>query len=668
MKPEFDLGLFQRRRIRHVRQTELAECGLACLSMIATYHGLAISLAVLRRRFTPSTRGVSLQSLIDSSYHLGLDTRAVKVDLDELRYLKLPAILHWDMDHYVVLERLNRFGLLIHNPASGSSWMPMTVVSQHFTGVALELAPAPDFQIGEASSKLRLRTLWSRVSGLKRAISQTIILSLLLQIFSLIMPYYLQITVDSVLPELNIGFISVLAFGFIIVAISSGVTALLRSAVLLSMGSSFGYGLSSNIARKLLRLQVDWYSKRRVGDILSRFQSIIPIRKMLTEDAPAAFLDGALAILTITLMIAYSTQLSFVSLISISLIALLRIILYKPQRDAQEELIIAVGREQSLLIESLRGIRPLRLAGGEMFRHSMWQSRMVDVINGSARYQRLINWQTHTQTAILAIENVISVWIAVGIVIRGGFSTGMIFAFLAYKAQFFTAALSLMAKLNDFRLLDLHLERLSDIVLSPDDVAFKQDEREARTLKGEITLHNVKFRYTEDDPFILKGVDVTISEGEFIAITGASGGGKSTLVNIILGLFFPTDGMIHIDGMELNKFGYKNYRSQTAAVLQDDALFSGSLADNISLFEEKVDFDFLRECAKAAGIHDDIVMMPMGYNTLVGELGHSLSGGQRQRILLARALYRKPRLLIMDEGTSQLDTEKELEINASIKN
>ena len=667
MVDALDLGMLARKRLIHIRQTELAECGLACLAMIAGYHGLKVDMTAMRRQFVPSMRGASLRSLIAIADRLALTSRAVRVDLEDLGALALPAVLHWNMNHYVVLEKVSGRKALIHDPAGTSRWMRLTEISKHFTGVALEVDATSDFEIGDVRQTLRLSTLWTRIRGLKRTISQVVLLSLVIQLFALASPYYLQLAIDSALPELNIGFLGVLALGFGLFAILNGVATLLRSSVLLAVGSSFGYGLSSNVARRLFRLPVEWFSRRQVGDILSRFQSVIPIRRMLAEDAPATIVDGALALLTLVMMFAYSGVLTLIAIIALAVYTILRIALFQSQRDAVEEMIVASGREQSVLIETLRGIRSLRLAGREALRHSLWQSRMTDAVNGSIRSQRLTNWQTTAQTTLFSVENVVSAWFGIGMVIHGGFSVGMVFAFLAYKTQFLTAAASLITKASDFKMLSLHLERLSDIALASEDLTFTSVRDAGLVLKGRIELREVFYHYGSDDPFVLRGINLTVEAGESIAITGPSGGGKSTLVQILLGLAEPTRGEMLIDGLPLRDFGYRSYHLQVAAVLQDDTLFGGSLSENISLFDENPDSSLIRECARIAAIDEDIHVMPMGYDTLIGEMGSALSGGQRQRVLLARALYRRPHILIMDEGTSSLDELRERQINQAIK-
>ena len=662
-----DLGFFSRSRVRLVRQTEVAECGLASLTMIANYHGLDVDLGTMRRRFAPSLRGAALRTLIGLADRIGLTPRAVKLPLEELGNLHMPAVLHWDMNHYVVIEQVKAGKALIHNPEGSSKWMPMDEVSHHFTGVALELRPSDNFETGSKRERLKLSHLSRNMSGLKRALLQVFVLSIVLQAYVLALPYYMQIAIDRALPEQNLDLLAVLAVGFGIFALIQAGASILRSFVLLFAGSTLGYTLSSNIARRLFRLPVDWFEKRHTGDILSRFQSIAPIRQLLTEGAVAAVLDGMLAILTLVVMFFYSTTLAFIAIAAFALYGVVRAISFSMQKEAQEASIIAGGKEQTTLIESLRGITTLRLFGRETLRHALWQTKLTDAVNANVRLARIGIWQQTGNALIFALENIITVYLAVSFVIEGaGFSVGMVFAYMSYKTQFIQKSAALIDQFIAFRMLSLHLERLSDIALTEEDRSFEESPDLDTPLKGGLELKNVFYRYSPSDPMVLDGVDLKIEPGEHVAITGPSGGGKSTMMKIMLGLVDPDSGEVLVDGMPLKRFGHRSYYTQIAAVLQEDTLFAGSLSDNIALFDEKVDQQRVMAAAHAASIHADIAAMPMQYETLVGDMGSTLSGGQKQRVLLARALYRQPKILLMDEGTAHLDTVHEQAVNAAI--
>ena len=665
-----NLGFLTHARVGLVRQTEAAECGLAALTMIANYHGLDMDLGTMRRRFAPSLRGAALRSLMGLADRIGLTPRAVKLPLGDLANLLVPCILHWDMNHYVVLERTKGGNALIHNPEGRSGWTAMAEVSHHFTGVALELRPSDNFETGNQRERLRLRQLWRRMSGMKRALAQLLVLTFVLQAFVLISPFYMQIAIDqalAALAALDHDLLTVLALGFGLFTLINAGAALLRSFVLLVAGTTLGFSLASNVARRLFRLPVDWFEKRHVGDILSRFQSIAPIQAMLTTGAVAAIVDGLMAVLTLALMLWYSPLLAFVSLVAFLLYALVRMVSFGFERDAKESVIVTGGKEQSTLIETLRGITTLRLFGRETLRHAFWQTRLTDAVNAGVRFARIGIWQSAANALIFGSENILTIWLAIGFVIDGtGFSVGMVFAYLTYRAQFIGKAAALVDQAIAFRMLGLHLERLSDIALSEQDKSFAESADVETLLKGRIELRDVYYRYSPSDPLVLDGVNLIVEPGEHVAITGPSGGGKSTLVKLLLGLVEPDAGEVLIDGLPLERFGHRSYQEQIAAVQQVDSLFAGSFADNIALFDEVIDMDRVIAAAITAAIHDDITRMPMQYETLVGDMGSTLSGGQKQRVLLARALFRRPKVLIMDEGTAQMDVHLEKAVSAAV--
>ncbi|MFL4971892.1 MAG: peptidase domain-containing ABC transporter, partial [Xanthobacteraceae bacterium] len=378
-------------------------------------------------------------------------------------------------------------------------------------------------------------------------------------------------------------------------------------------------------------------------------------------------LDGMMAILTLIMILIYSAQLAAVVVTAVVLYAIVRLMLYRVLWRRSESLIQSQAKENSTFIETLRGIQTLKLYNHENEREGQWLNRYADVVNANVSLGRAKIAFSAINDVIFGLETVITIYLAARLALNNTLTIGAIFAFVSYKQNFTEKTIQLIEKAVDFRILGLHLERLSDIALTQPERGYDRPLVYTREIQGDIELRNVCFRYSESDPFVLEDVNLRIEPGEFVTIMGPSGGGKTTLVKIMLGLLQPTAGDVLIDGIPLDTLGPRVYREQVAAVMQEDQLLSGSVADNISFFDNEFDREKMIGCAQLAGIHDEIMAMPMSYNSLVGDMGSSLSAGQKQRLLLARALYRKPRILFLDEGTAHLDLQNERSINESLQ-
>ncbi|MEQ1756632.1 MAG: peptidase domain-containing ABC transporter [Micropepsaceae bacterium] len=662
------LNLTGGKRVPLVLQTEAAECGLAALAMVANYHGLKCDLNGLRRQFSLSLKGMTLKTLIGMADQLGLAGRALRLDLAHAPQLHLPAILHWQMNHFVVLTKVSGSKFFISDPARGERVVGAEEFSRAFTGVALELRPTSVFKTVDLREPLRIRQLWTRIEGLGPALTQTAFLSLLLQAFVIASPFYLQIVIDDILPRFDFDLLAVLAVGFGLFALINAAAGALRQRLLLTVGSLMGFQMAANLARHLLKLPIPYFEKRHAGDIISRFGSIIPIQTALTTGIVGAIIDGLMALVTLILMFFYSPVLGLIATAAVGLALAARAVFFPVMKARTTEAIVAQAKQDSYLIETVRGVTALRLANAESDRHALWQNTMADTANAKLSMGRLSISLQLVNDILFGLEGILTIYIAARSVFAGGFSVGMVYAFLTYKQQFVTRALALADRWIEFRMLSLHLDRLADIALTDHDRGFETRaiEEQDGEFAGAISLSDLKFRYAPSEPFVLDGLSLNIEPGEHLAITGPSAGGKSTLVKILLGLMEPESGGMLVDGEPLMKFGLTRYRRQVAAVMQDDQLFAGSLADNIALFDAKPDMGRVESCAKSAAIHDEIVRMPMRYETLIGDMGAALSGGQKQRVLLARALYRQPRILVLDEGTAHLDIELEARVSAAI--
>lgn len=663
--PVNKLQFWSRASLPIILQSEAAECGLASLSMVAAYHGYRSDLTSLRQRFSISLAGVSLLDIMQFAEKLELSSRPLRIKLEDLDALQTPCILHWNMNHFVVLKKANEKRIVVHDPASGEKTLTLEEASQHFTGIALELTPTKNFEKQEIKPTLRFSDFWSRISGLKQSLILIFSLSMLLQVFTLAAPYYIQLVIDDVVLTSDISLLTVLAAGFLFVMIFEIATNVLRGFTLLHFGNQMNFQLGANLFHHLVRLPLSYFEKRHMGDVVSRFGSLQEVKRLLTTGVIEAIIDGLMAIITLAMIFFYSPILSAVVLIAVFAYAGVRIAMYKPFRNISEQEIMARAEENSNFMETVRGIQTIKLFGSEVKREGQWQNRYANAINQNIRLGNYQIGYDALNRAIFGIENIIVVYLAAHLVIEGGFSTGMLFAFMSYKRQFIEKSANLITKMIEFKMLGLHFDRIADIALTEKE-DLQPDQIKMHKIEGNIEVKNLCFAYSDAMPNVLNNLNLKIKAGESVAITGPSGCGKSTLLKVMLGLNNPKSGEILIDGVALDKIGARQYRQQIAAVMQDDTLLSGSVADNIAFFDTQLDMEQVIYCAELAAIHKDITAMPMGYDSLIGDMGSSLSGGQKQRIILARALYRKPKILFMDEATSHLDTHLEHDINDAV--
>lgn len=659
--------LLRPRQVPLVRQSEAAECGLACLAMVAAFHGYQVDLARLRHRFRVSLKGMTLRGVIQVAEQLGLSSRPLRLEPEDLAHLRLPAMLHWDFNHFVVLERVDARGMLICDPASGRRRYRREAFGQHFTGVALELLPTADFRPRKEQTRLSITSLWSRTSGLTAVAVQVLLLTVLLQVFTLVAPFYLQLVVDEVLVKFDVELLGVLALAFAGVLVLQGLTQWLRGYVIIAVGSLLHYQIGLNVFAHLLRLPVAFFQSRHVGDLISRFDSTRAVQEFLTHRLVEALVDGLMAGFTLLVLFFYSPQLAAVVLLALVLYLLLRLALLIPTRQAEEDALVARAHADSQFIETLRGITTVRLFGREAERQRAWQQQLSRQINAEARMGRLQVSHESAQRLIFGLELILVVFLAARQVLAGALSLGMLFAFMAYRLQVVERASALIDHALAYRLLGLHLQRLADIISSEREVLAEAPGGELAVTEGRLVLRDVGFRYAPQEPWLFEHLDFALEPGESVAIIGPSGQGKTTLMKLMLGLLNPEQGEVRIDGRSLRGPLLAAYRRQVGAVMQEDLLFSGSLMENITFFDPQPDLEWAVECARQAAVDEEIAAMPMGFDSLVGDMGTALSGGQKQRVLIARALYRRPKILFLDKSTSELDDTNEARVEETLR-
>jgi ATP-binding cassette subfamily B protein RaxB len=653
--------------VPEILQTEAAECGIACLAMCAGAHGYDTDLGTLRRRYPTSLKGVTLKALIDIAGHMDMAGRPLKLGLDELPKLATPCILHWDMRHFVVFAGMRGRHAQIHDPAVGVRRMTLEEVGRHFTGVALELTPTPEFRPRRERPRVGLRELLGKVHGLRGSLIQIAILSLALELLALMLPWINQWIVDDVVVTNDLSLLNVLAIAILLLGLTQASISAFRSWVVLYIGTQINMQWMSNVFGHLLRLPMPYFEKRHLGDVTSRFRATTEIQQAITQGFVEAILDGAMAVIAIFVMYFYSPLLASLVLLSVILYAVFRMGLYRTYRARSEEVVVRGALVDSHVIESLRGMQSIKLFNFQNARRASWFNLQVDQFNARIQQRKLDIIYQVGFGVLSAAENALVLWLAARLILSQQFTVGMLLAFIAYKSQFRSRIGGLIDRVFQFRLLQIQQERLADIVLSETEggTHARQSLPEKSTGR-QIECRDVWFRYGDDEPWILQGVDLSLAPGDSLVITGPSGCGKTTLAKVLLGLYPPTKGEVRIDGINLSHLNLDDYRTEISTVMQEDRLLSGSVMDNVSFFDPKPDVERLRASLDAAAVLDEIEGMPMGLQTLVGDMGTTLSSGQAQRVLIARALYKQPRVMVMDEATSHLDESNQARVRAAL--
>lgn len=672
MNAPMRLTLWPRRRVPLILQSEAAECGLACLAMVACAQGHDTDLLTLRRRFAVSSRGATLATLMDMAQQMGLLTRAVRLELDELPQLQTPCLLHWNLNHFVVLVRADAKGITIHDPALGERTLSMKEVSPQFTGVALELAPSAGFSRRQDKTPFDLRVLFTGQRHLWRAFGQMALLSLVMEVFAILMPMLSQWVIDDVIVSRDAPLLMVLAISVFLLATMTLGTRLLRGWIVLGASLSWRVASSTNVFRYMLKLPLSFFDKRHTGDVLSRFGSVNHIQDTITQHGVEAVLDGVVSLVTLGLMFVYSPLLAGIVAGAALIHVLVRFAVFKPYRQAAEESIVREATAQTYLLETLRGMAAIKFFAKPGWRVGGWMNQQVAMVNAKVKQQRISMLYEGINGLVSALEQALVLYLAATLILAEQFSIGMMVAFLAYKGQFLQRTGELIERLISLRLLKLQGERLADIVLSETEATSSQQaqsglaDQSVSNAPMTLSLRDVTFRYAPEEEPVLDKVNLTLHSGQAVAVVGPSGCGKSTLLKVLSGQVVPESGEVLLNGVPLQRLGAEAFRSVLGTVFQDDQLFSCSVYDNIAMNDSQATPEKVAQAAEAACLHHDILRMPMGYQTLVGGMGATLSGGQKQRLLLARALYKQPRFLLLDEYTSHLDFDTESHVQASI--
>ncbi|ATA26491.1 colicin V synthesis protein [Brenneria goodwinii] len=661
------LDMRLRRQVPVIHQTESSECGLACLAMVCGHYGKNIDLISMRRQFNLSARGATLAGINGIAEQLGMVTRALSLDLNELGALKTPCILHWDFNHFVVLVCVKRNRFVLHDPARGRRTVGLAEMSQYFTGVALEVWPGSEFTAETVKNRVSLKTLIHGIYGIKSTLTKIFCFSVIIEAINLVMPVGTQLIMDHAIPAGDRGLLTLICIGLMFFILLRATVSIVRAWSSLVMGTLINVQWQSGLFNHLLRLPLGYFERRKLGDIQSRFGSLDTLRATFTTSVVGAIMDSIMVVGVLVMMVLYGGYLSWVVLGFTAVYVLIRLLTYGYYRQLSEETLVRGARASSYFMETLYGIATVKIQGMAERRGTHWLNLKIDAINSGIKLTKMDLFFSGISTFVAACDQVAILWLGTSLVIDNQMTIGMFVAFGAFRGQFSDRVASLTNFLLQLRMMSLHNERIADIALHEREAKKPDLNTIAAMHPAALETIDLSYRYDSQSAPVFSDLTISIAAGESVAITGASGAGKTTLMKVLCGLFEPDSGKVIVNGTDIRQLGMNNYHKLIACVMQDDRLFSGSIRENICGFTEGIDENWMIECARASYIHDVIMKMPMGYETLIGELGEGLSGGQKQRIFIARALYRKPGILFMDEATSSLDNESERFVNVAIK-
>jgi ATP-binding cassette subfamily B protein RaxB len=666
-----NLSLLGTRRVPFVMASELNECGLACLAAIVEYFRGEHDMADIRRLAMHSGRGETLLHIRDLAERIGLAARGVRVPLTGLAALPKPAILHWEMNHFVVLERITSRGLVIMDPAAGRVEVPWSEADKAFTGVALEAQPKAGWRRRQGRpGKVSVLSFIGPLARWRTDITLIVCLSLLMEVLVLVAPFQVQMSIDHAVQAGDGRLAWVLGAAFGLVVLIQASVSLIRAWAAAVFGTRVGFDLMDRFVRALHRKTARFFLKHHTADILSRGRSVDTIQTIVTAQLIQALMDAVTSLAMVVVMFIVVPVLCLAvtafGLLSLAVTAALRHAAIENSRRALR----VAAKADSLFLENARAARAIKLFGKEGVRTSVWRNRFIELTNLHLTDSRLMMFSTQAAQVTSGLSNVALISVGTYMVIGGSITLGTMMMFFVFRAFFVERLNNCVNYMMDLRRVQTHAERIEE-VLSDEDGVSNGDEPAPFVLPAgaavRIEVRDVWFRYGNDSPWILQGANLTVAPGESVAITGASGCGKSTLMGIMLGLLEPSRGEVLINGRNLATMSSADYARLIGVVLQDDMIFHGTVADNISFFDAPVDMGRVVQAAEKANIAADIAALPMQYYSLLAEAAMDLSGGQKQRLLIARAIYHDPRILFLDEATSHLDTVSEGLVSQAVR-
>lgn len=656
------------RNLPMVFQSESSDCGLSCVNMIAGYWGLEVEYSLLKRHFKTDLEGHNIHTIMSTLETLNISSRMIAVEPEDLIHIEGPAILHWNLGHYVVLKKATRKGIEIHDPDIGPVFIDRSRIGKHLSGYAIECLPTENFQKGKFKQKRKVSDLWNKLSGANSSFGLAITLSLGLFVGVLASPFFMKYTIDNVLINNDFNLLFMVGGAFLLATIMSTIVRYIRDMVVMHIGNKISLQIGSNLLSHILKLPLTFFEKRKIGDLNAKFSAIERVREAMTDGLMVIVVDGFLASVALLVLVYFAPLLALISFIAVATYLAMRILSYNRIRQYHDESLIATGAEQSAFYETLSGMQAIKLFGRESERFSIWQNTYKESMDKRLKIGLFESFVRSFNDLIYHVETIAIVVFGVMLIINKEISVGMLFVAMSYKNIFSDRIRACMDHMTRYKLLTVFLENIGDIIDHETDTAHRDLPAPPQVEKGTLfEAKNIYFRYKKESKNILDNVSFGIKKGESVAFIGRSGEGKSTLIKMLLGLYYPDSGKLLYANKEINQINVRSLRERIGVVMQNDQLLSGSVMENITFFDTSPDEKWAYECAKSAMIFDDVANMSMGFDSLIGDMGSTLSGGQKQRLMIARALYRKPEILILDEGTANLDIETEARLLARLK-
>ena len=657
-------ALRRSRRIPLVRQLAATDCGAAALAMVLGYHGKRVPLDEIRQALGGGRHGTTAAALLRVGHLYGLRGRGVRAEIDDLQTLPVGTVLFWEFHHYVVLERVRRDRIDIVDPAGGRRSVPIAKLRRAFTGVALIFEPTEEFVPGVAKRQ-NTWALFQQVLERRDLLARILFTSVVIQVLSAAMPLLTGVLIDRVVPRRDYSLLMVLATGYLVFQLFNGVAVFVRTHLFLHLQTQVEANFTLRFLDHLVRLPFAFFQQRTTGDLMMRLNSNSSIKEILTSTTLSTVMDGFIVSLYVILLMLANVPLT-IMVIGVALMRILLVILMRhKQRELMAESLKISARSQTYQVEMLSGMETLKAMGLERRAAENWSNLFVDSLNVSIKRGRLDAGFGFLQSLFSTGSTLGIMFYGTYLVLGGSLTLGTMMAFSALAAGFFSPLTNLISTGVQLQMLETYLERINDVL----DATPEQADGtvvQAGLLKGAVSLEHVSFRYSKQDPLVLENISLAVEPGSRVALVGRTGSGKSTLARLMAGLYEPSSGTLSFDGRNLKHLELCSVRSQLGIVTQDIQLFGGTMRQNIALTDPQMGLDRVIQAAKQACIHDDILSMPMGYETVLADRGVSLSGGQRQRLALARALACDPMVLVLDEATSHLDAVTEELVNQNL--